>query len=266
MKNKNELYKGFDRDEYNINGVKTVVYSAGRGQPVVYFHGGGTFHGIDFAHDWTDRFRVICPFHPGFGESGDATSIHSFNDYLLHYLDLFDRLGLKEFDLVGISLGGWLAAEFAVAHGQRLRKLVLLAPAGLNDPEHPPLDFSAVPPEEVLNYLVNDFEVLKPHLPENDQEAEAFAADRMREGQMFGRVAPQGPQNPGLEHWLHRVTIPTLLIWGTEDKVLPAGKADKWMRLLPDARLELLDGIGHLILDESAAARKMIGDFVSGQW
>ena len=262
MKSAGEMYQGFDRDEYTINGTRTVVYSIGAGKPVVYFHGGGTFHGIDFARDWSDRFRVICPFHPGFGESGDAATIHSFNDYLLHYLDLFDHLGLKEFNLVGISLGGWLAAEFAVAHGHRLRRLVLLAPAGLDDPEHPPLDFSTVPPEEVMSYLTNDMEVLKPYLPKNDQEAEAFAAGRMREGQMFGRVAPLGPQNPGLEYWLHRITMPTLLLWGREDRVLPAGKAQKWMKLLPDARLELLDGIGHLILDESAAARKIIKEFL----
>lgn len=256
-------YEGFDRDEYTINGVKTVVYSAGQGQPVVYFHGGGTFHGIDFSRDWLDRFKIICPFHPGFGESADAPHMDSINDYILHYLDLFDELGLKQFNLIGISLGGWLAAEFAIAHGHRLRKLVLLAPGGLNVPEYPPIDFSTVPPEEVLTYLVHDFDILKPYLPKNDQDAEAFGADRMREGQSLGRMAPAGPRSPKLEHWLHRITTPTLLLWGNNDRVLPAGQAEKWMKLLPNARLELLDSIGHLILDESRPARKIVADFLS---
>ena len=67
--------RGFDRKEYTVNGVRTVVYSAGQGRPLVYWHGAGTFSGIDFALEWTRHFRVILPFHPGYGESADAPAI-----------------------------------------------------------------------------------------------------------------------------------------------------------------------------------------------
>ena len=68
---------GFERRELDINGIRTVVYSAGSGRPVVYWHGGGTFHGINFACDWAPHFRVILPHHPGFGESGAARGCNS---------------------------------------------------------------------------------------------------------------------------------------------------------------------------------------------
>ncbi|MGH8227871.1 MAG: alpha/beta fold hydrolase, partial [Steroidobacteraceae bacterium] len=139
--------KGFVRHEYSVNGVKTVVHIGGHGRPVVYWHGAGAWHGIDFARPWTERFKVIAPYHPGWGDSGDDPRMDSMSDYLLHYLDLFDQLNLGQFDLVGFSLGGWMAAEFAIAHSHRVRKLVLVAPAGLPAPGEParaPLGFGSL--------------------------------------------------------------------------------------------------------------------------
>ena len=255
--------KGFDRNEYTVNSVKTVVYSAGVGRPVVYWHGAGTFSGIDFARDWTKRFRVILPFHPGYGESGDSPAIGSINDMLLHYLDLFHKLKLTQFDLIGISLGGWMAAEFAVAHGHMLRKLVLLAPAGLRDPEFPFPDLSKIQPGEIFSYLVHDLKVLRPYLPEGGADAAELAARMLRESQNTGKIATSGPFNPRLELWLHRVTMPTLLLWPKLDRLLPVGLAAKWMKFLPNARLEVIDNAGHLVLDESKRACKLVGEFLA---
>ncbi len=155
----------FERQTLNVNGVKTVVHTAGHGDPLVFFHGAGTVDGFDFAERWADRFRVIAPYHPGFGESGDDPSYTTMHDYVMHYLELFDMLKLDRFYLVGLSMGGYLAAKFASEHGHRVRKLSLIAPAGLIDPRHPMLDILAVPGEEVPGLLVSDFEVIKKPLP-----------------------------------------------------------------------------------------------------
>lgn len=70
------------------------------------------------------------------------TDLH---DYVMHYLDFFDALGLAKLRLVGFSLGGYLAAKFAMEHGHRVHKLVLVGPAGLKDAKHPTADVLALP-------------------------------------------------------------------------------------------------------------------------
>jgi pimeloyl-ACP methyl ester carboxylesterase len=129
---------GFIRQQYDINNVRTVVYAGGKGKPVVYLHGGGSWHGFDFAQRWVSEHEVFAPSLPGWGASADAPpELDSMPQYQLHLLDLFDQMGLKHFDLVGISMGGWMATEFAVSHPERVRKLVLCCPAGLPSPEYP---------------------------------------------------------------------------------------------------------------------------------
>jgi pimeloyl-ACP methyl ester carboxylesterase len=254
---------GFKRHEYAVNGVRTVVYAGGNGRPLVYWHGAGAWTGLDFARDWTDRCKVIAPFHPGWGESGDDTRLDSMNEYLLHYLDLFDQLNLTQFDLVGFSLGGWMAAEFAAAHGHRVRRLVLVAPAGLPDPQYPGPAMGAWSLEEMYAYLVSDIAVLRPYLPQRPEDAAAHSAAIGREKLSAGRLAAKGFFNPRLARWLHRVTMPTLLVWSKADRLAPVGRAAQWMSLLPNAKLALFENAGHLALDELAEARESVAKFLA---
>src|SRR4051794_27293373 len=149
-----EIMSKFVREKHTIDGVETVVYTAGTGDPLVFFHGAGTVDGFDFAEAWTDRFRVIVPYHPGFGESGDDPTMTEPHDYVMHYLDLFDALKLDTFNLVGTSFGGYLATKFACEHGHRIKKLVLIAPACMPDEKHPMVDILAVPAEQLVPMLV----------------------------------------------------------------------------------------------------------------
>src|SRR5690606_36913495 len=80
--------QGFERIVHRIDGVETVTYAIGSGKPLVYFHGGGTFHGFEWMRPLADGFRVYCPYHPNFGESGDA-DFEGIGDYVTHYEMLF---------------------------------------------------------------------------------------------------------------------------------------------------------------------------------
>lgn len=249
----------FERKDLKINGIDTVYLTGGAGRPLVFLHGGGTFHGWDFAKPWTENHRVIIPHHPGFGLSGDDESISTMQDYVMHYLELFDALGLDEVNLVGFSLGGWMAASFALQHRERIARLVLVGPAGLHVDEAPAVDLFRVPGEELPAMLVHDFEVIKRHLPaEPDVD---FIVDRYRESTSIARLLWDRGFDPKLRTWLHRLTMPTMLVWGEEDRIIPAAQAEHWAKLIPGAEVRKFPKAGHLVLDESADAVAAVAGF-----
>jgi len=251
---------GFKRETHVVDGVPTVLYTAGAGEPVVFFHGAGTLDGFDFSIPWTERFRVIAPFHPGFGESGDDPSFTEPHDYVMHYLELFDALGLETFSLVGLSFGGDLAVRFAIEHGHRLRRLVLIAPSTMLDPEHPPLDILVVGGEELVPKLVSNFDVLKPRLPENPDLD--FVGARYREAATFARLFWERPHDGRVARYVHRIRTPTMIVWGDRDQLVPVEQARAWKALLPDATLRLSKGAGHLVHLEDSTAVDAIGSFL----
>jgi pimeloyl-ACP methyl ester carboxylesterase len=254
---------GFTRAEYDINGVKTVVHSIGSGPEFVFLHGTGTFTGFEFARAWGAQRKVIVPHNPNFGESGDAAALDTVEEYVLHYMDLFDRLGLKTFDLGGFSLGGWLAAEFAIRQPHRLRRLVLVAPAGLVVENARAPELSEITPPELPSYLANDVAAALRYFPKLPDPA--FDAGLGREIGAYAQLIRNNPQgNPKLARWLHRLTVPTLLLWGAADRMRPTAQADAWMALLPDARLELVPDTGHLVFEETPSAGEIVSGFLVG--
>ena len=122
----------------------------------MFLHGAGTFHGWGFAEAWSDRYRVLLPHHPGYGESGDIEGLADVHDLVLHDTELFDQLGLvNDVNLVGFSLGGLVAARLAIEQKHRLRRLVLVAPAGLRVPGVAVDDLFRIPPDELMERLAH---------------------------------------------------------------------------------------------------------------
>ncbi|MGP0095093.1 MAG: alpha/beta fold hydrolase [Xanthobacteraceae bacterium] len=251
----------FQRETHTINGVTTVVLTAGRGEPLVFLHGAGTFHGFEFAKPWAEKFRVVIPYHPGFGESGDDPVMTDLHDYVMHYVELFDTLGLDRVRLVGFSLGGYLAAKFAMEHGHRVHRLVLVGPAGLRDDKHPTRDVLALPPEQIPAMLVTNFEVIRPHLPTKPDLD--FMGDRYREMTTVARLLWERPWDPKMPRYLHRLTMPTLLVWGEDDQLVPWQQAETWRRFIPKADIKIFKGAGHLVLDETREAVSAVQSFLT---
>ncbi len=250
----------FARETYTVNGVKTVVHTAGSGDPLVFFHGGGTVDGFDFAESWAEKCKVIVPYHPGFGESGDDPTYTDLHDYVMHYLELFDVLQLDRFNLVGLSFGGCLAARFASEHGHRVKKLGLIAPYGMIDPMNPALDILAVPGEQIPGLLVSNMDVLLKRLPEKPDLD--FIGDRYREATTLARLLWERPGDPKFMRYLHRIKMPTMIVWGDEDKVIPVGQAETWRRFIPNADIRIFKGAGHLVHLEQSEAVDALGRFL----
>jgi pimeloyl-ACP methyl ester carboxylesterase len=253
----------FTRRKLKINGTDTVVLEAGSGPPLVYLHGAGTVTGFDFAAAWSRKFHVIIPYHPGFGASADDPAVTEIHDYVLHYLELFAALELREFRLVGQSMGGFIATKFAIEHGARVEKLVLVCPIGIPvPPGHQTVNFLAVPPEELPALLGHNPQTVIKHLPAGAPPPE-FIAERVKEAATAGRLLDGGKRtfDEKLPRYLHRLTMPTLLVWGNEDKLTPTAQHKTWAKALPNAKVRLFDNAGHLVLDEAPAAVDAIADF-----
>jgi len=251
----------FIREKLVVDGVETVLYTAGKGDPVVVLHGAGTVDGFDFAEPWTEKFRVIVPYHPGWGESADEPLFTESHDYVMHYLELFDQIGLERFNIVGLSFGAYLAAKFASEHAHRLKKLVLIAPYGMAVEGHPMADILALPAETLIPMLVSNFDVLKRRLPEKPDLD--FIAARYREATTFARLMWEHPLDSRLPRYLHRVKTPTLVVWGEEDKIIPVQHAEVWKKALPNSELRVFKGAGHLVQLEKPEAVQMIADFLA---
>ena len=234
---------------------------AGEGDPLVFLHGAGTVTGFDALLPLAERFRLIVPFHPGFGPSADDTTVDDIHDYRRHYLDLFDELGLEEMALAGHSLGGWLAANFAADHTERVTRLVLAAPFGMRVEEHPTTDFLAIPGDQLPPYLTADMSIFEGHVPM--PPTPEFLADRYRETHV-GRAAhvdaPLRPQAAPLA--APPDGCRRCILWGDADRLIPVEQAPVWADLIPGAEVRTLPGVGHLMFDESREAVDAVGSFV----
>ncbi len=253
----------FTRRTLKINGIDTVVLEAGSGPPLVYLHGAGTATRFDFAGPWARRFHVVIPYHPGFGESADDPAVTDVHDYVLHYLELFDALELRQVRLVGQSMGGFIATKFAIEHGARIEKLVLVCPIGIPvPPGQPTVNFLTVPPEGLPALLAHDPDTVIKHLPKGEPSPD-FIAERVKEAATAARVLGDGncTFDEKLPRYLHRLTMPTLLVWGKQDRLTPVAQHATWANALPNAKVMLFDNAGHLVLDEAPASVTAIADF-----
>ena len=242
----------FQSDTISVHGTKVVIKSAGSGPPLLFFHGAGTWSGFDFALEWAKTHRVLIPYHPGCGESGDDPTLVTIHNLVMHYLDLIDQLGIPEVDLVGLSMGGRLAAQFTTEHRRRVRKLVLVAPAGLDAPGYPLADFSKIPPDQILSYLTEDI----PHVTKN-----AWGPASDRETETFVRRLPS-VMDRQFTRWLHRLTLPSMLVWGEKDRTTPIQQAQEWLKYAPGLQFPSGPGAGHLVLEERPEVVEAIGKFL----
>ena len=254
--------EGFDRIVHRIDGIETVTYAIGEGEPLVYFHGGGTFHGFEWTRPLASEFRVYCPYHPNFGESGDAP-FDQMADYVAHYEMLFPALGLDTFHLAGASMGGHMAARYAAANPDDIDKLVLNAPAGLISKNASMPDFSKVAPQDQPKMFVTDPAWIEPYWPANPTPE--WQAERDRESRAaFASREDIAATDRALRDGLKGFDRPTLLLWGAADRIVPPGYAQDWQEVLPHAELAVIPNGSHLLLDEFRAAVEALRNFLRG--
>jgi pimeloyl-ACP methyl ester carboxylesterase len=252
------LSKGGGQPEtIDIAGRPTVVMQGGEGVPFVYLHStlGESFMWLPFYQAWAKRFRVLVPTHPGFGQSGGFDQIDTIEDMAFHYVEMFDALGLEEVVLGGVSLGGWIAAEFAARWPERVKRLWIADAPGLWVEDQPLPDMFRLLQDrkgmrELLFHDPNSY-MARLIIQEETDEQKAMAAYQALT--VLARLIWERPYDPKLERRLHRVQCPTLLLWGDHDHLVPPAYGEAYRKCLPHAELKLIPSCGHLPMFEKEA-------------
>ena len=243
--------------EIQVGGAEVEVASKGSGEPLVYLHGAfGYRRWHPFMDALAEHFTVYAPIQPGFVDSAPGPDdIDDMLDLTLYHFDLLDALGLDAPNIVGHFLGGMIAAEMAALRPSSVGKLVLAAPSGIWLEDDPGVDYFAIPIDELRCVLFADpnSDAAKAMLPEpqDDLERGTQIIERVRSLATVGKFLWPIPDK-GLKKRMPRITAPTLVIVGEQDKVVPASYADEFTSRIPGATAHTIEGAGHMMMLEQA--------------
>jgi pimeloyl-ACP methyl ester carboxylesterase len=230
-----------------VNGVTIEAVDRGQGRPILFLHPG---IGIDPAAPVLAELarggRVLAPSHPGFGTSQLPKGMSSVDDLSYFYLDLLDQLDLRDLLVVGVGLGGWIAAEIAVKDSSRLSQLVMANAIGIKVGDRETRDIVDI--WSLLFDEYNELAYYDPNVGKHDYKtlpaADSLAAARNREAYSRFCWSPY-MHNPKLKGRLHRIRIPTLFLWGTADRILSDRYGRGYCAMIPGARFETIERAGH---------------------
>lgn len=236
----------FASETIEIDGCSLLVRRAGKGPALLWLHGtDGLFEWPSLLDRLATRFSVVAPDLPGFGASTIPPWMDDVSDLAYLHLDLLARLGLERTHVAGHSLGGWVGLEMAVRQTTRIRSLALIAPAGLHVKGVPKADIFMIDPDEQARLAYAD-----PALAES--AAERAGASRNQDAAIASRVASArfgwSPRfhNPRLGRWLHRVDVPTLIVWGAQDRIFAPAHAPAFHQAIPGSQVALIEKAGHM--------------------
>jgi pimeloyl-ACP methyl ester carboxylesterase len=263
-----------------INQRKVQILENGSGAPLLYLHGFADVHSVKeswmpFHEKLAQQARVIAPAHPGCAETDENKDVDTIEDVVFHYLEVLDALKLTQFDLVGSCVGGWIAVELAVRHPEKISKLVLIGATGLFVPgaligdvfmnAQPEYGSSYATLREMLFSSANHPSALE-MFPNGKGDLE----DEVRRYQMLrlsSRIGFKPPYfyNHSLRNRLHRITSPTLVIWGEKDNFVPRSHGETYTKLISNcSELKIIAGAGHSAqVEKPEETAKSMMDFLA---
>jgi pimeloyl-ACP methyl ester carboxylesterase len=230
---------------------------------VLVLHGGaGPLSMAGLAAALSEHAYVVTPTHPGFDGTPRVPWLDSAADLADAYLDLLEALGLDQVMVVGNSIGGWIAAEMALRdiHG-RVKSMVLLNANGIRPDNAAQItDIRTVPPAEIGKLSFYN-PALRPNLAALSEEQRAAVAANQ---QMLARYAgPEFMFAPKLRRRLRRVTVPVLVAWGEEDRVVTADYGRAYAAAFTNGHFQPIEEAGHMPqIEQPAAVLSAIGNFV----
>jgi pimeloyl-ACP methyl ester carboxylesterase len=239
---------GWTEETIPVAGINVQVLHGGQGDPLLVLHGAAGNPGwLRYHEALAQHFHVYAPSHPGFDTSERPDWMNRISDLAYFYRWFLETLHLAPLPVIGFSMGGWLAAEMAAMYPERLRQMVLVGAAGMKPTVGEITDIFLLTPEEVMARLfydpiqVPDYDVL--YGKEPSPEARQTAAWN-REMAALLTWKPY-MYNPKMPYLMAQVHIPTLLVWGKQDAIIPLNCGECYQQAIAGAKLTVIDRCGH---------------------
>ncbi len=237
------------REEFvGVGGARVQLLKGGQGKPLLVLHSiEGNLGWLSCHQSLAQYFTVYAPTHPGFGLSQRPPWLETLSDLAHFYLWFLQELGLEKVALMGHFMGGWLAAEMAVKCPHVLERLVLVDAAGIQPKEGEILDVFLYGPEETRKLAFLDPQQAPEYQELFGPKPSAEERDLQAQNQEMAVRLCWKPYmyNPSLPWLLPRLRLPTLILWGKEDRIVPLECGELYQRAIPGSRLEILEHCGH---------------------
>ncbi len=249
-----------------LAGTSLHFLKGGSGPPCVVLHGIEGPEGWLAFHDaLADHATVYAPSHPGYGLTAAPPWITAVQHQAVFYNWFLQHID-GAVDLIGVGLGGWIAATMAVMCEAQLRHLVLVDAVGVRPAQDDIFDIFVAPWKEVIDRGFFDAS----HSEEyqriyGSQPIVEFGGTRESGRVMSMRMCFKPYMyDPALPAMLRKLRVPTLIAWGADDRIVPVECAGLYQQVIPHARLELLEGCGHFAhLEQPRRLAKLVAEFIA---
>lgn len=249
-----------------VGGARIRVLRGGSGTPLVWLHSVEGDLGWRRVHrELAGQATVYVPTLPGYAGSDRPDWLETVADVARYLLWLLDALGLEKVSLAGHGLGGWIAAELAVMCPHVLDRLILIDAAGVRPERGEIADIFLLGLEETRKQAWHDPGQSAEYAELYDRELSAEERDAQIQNQEMSVRLAWKPYmfDPSLPHLLPRSRVPTLVVWGREDRIVPLECGEIYQRAIPKARLDVIDRCGHLPhLERPDEVARLIAEFL----
>lgn len=234
--------------EVEIDGVTISLRRKGSGRPMLVLQSlEGWIRDETFSDKLAENHEVFLPQHPGFGQSQFPKDMRTVDDLAYFYLTMLEEYDLSDVVLVGTGFGGWIAQEMAVRNTTRIGALVLTDTLGHRFSTDPTVrdiqDIYVMSQAEIAENLYFDPSANRRDVTELPDHVLMSIAHSRESLALLGWKPYM--HNPGLKRWLHRIDVPTQVIWGEADKFVSPDYGRKVAEAIPGASFTLLQKTGH---------------------
>lgn len=253
-------------EKVQIAGTELHVLKGGTGPPVLVLHGVEGFEGwLQFHEILAEQATVYAPSHPGYGHTPCPEWLETIPHQAVFYHWFLQEQALAPVAVVGMGIGGWIAAQMAVMCPHNLTHLVLVDAAGIRPQQSDIFDIFITPWKQVIDRCFYD--------TANSSEYQRLFSGEFQE---FG-----GPREAGrttsirmcfrpfmydraLPSMLEKVRVPTLIVWGAQDQIIPVECGQLYQRAIPGATLQRIEQCGHWPqFEQPQVLAQLVSEFVS---